>query len=42
MKHAIEMGPGVMIYLPSFIKIDTAVQKLMKGIRSHTDSMVIA
>jgi hypothetical protein len=42
MKHAIEMGPGAMIYMPSFMKIGSGIQKLKRGIRRHTDSMEIA
>jgi hypothetical protein len=29
MKYAFEMGSGVMIYIPSFIKIGSGIQKLM-------------
>jgi hypothetical protein len=29
MKYAVEMASDAMIYMPSFIKIDSAVQKLM-------------
>jgi hypothetical protein len=29
MKYALEMGSGAMIYIPSFIKIGSAVQKLL-------------
>jgi hypothetical protein len=32
MKYAIEMGSGAMIYIPSLIKIDLGIQKLMGGI----------
>jgi hypothetical protein len=39
MKYAVEMGSGVMIYIPSFIKIGSIVQELIGG---HTDSMLIA
>jgi hypothetical protein len=42
MKYAIEMGSNAMIYIPSFIKTGSAIQKLMGGIHRHTDSMVIA
>jgi hypothetical protein len=43
MKHAVEMGSGAMIYIPSFIKTGSAIQKLMVGgIQRHTDSMEIA
>jgi hypothetical protein len=30
-KYAIEMGSGVMIYIPSFIKIGSGIRKLMGG-----------
>jgi hypothetical protein len=39
MKYAVEMGSGAMIYIPSFIKIGSAIQKLIGG---TTDSMEIA
>jgi hypothetical protein len=42
MKYATEMGSAATIYIRSFIKIDLAIQKLIGGIRRHTDSMVIA
>jgi hypothetical protein len=29
MKYAVEMGSGAMIYIPSFIKIASGIQKLM-------------
>jgi hypothetical protein len=35
MKHAVEMGSGAMIYIPSFIKIGLTFRKLM---REHTDT----
>jgi hypothetical protein len=31
MKRAIEMGSAAMIYIPSFIKIDSGIQKLTAG-----------
>jgi hypothetical protein len=31
MKQAIEMGSGAMIYIISFIKIGSGIQKLMGG-----------
>jgi hypothetical protein len=38
MKYAVEMGLGVMIYIPSFIKIGSGIQKLIVGIhRQHGD-----
>jgi hypothetical protein len=36
------MGSGAMIYLPSFIKIGSGIQKLIEEIHRHTDSMEIA
>jgi hypothetical protein len=42
MKYAVHMGSGTMVYIPSFIKIGSGIQKLRGGIHRHTDSMVIA
>jgi heme/copper-type cytochrome/quinol oxidase subunit 1 len=42
MKYAVEIGSRAMIYIPSFIKISSAIQELMGGIHRHTDSMMIA
>jgi hypothetical protein len=36
------MGSGAMMYIPNFIKTGSAIQKLIRGIHRHTDSMVIA
>jgi hypothetical protein len=38
------MGSGAMIYMPSFIKIASAIKMLIGGIHRHTQagSMVIA
>jgi hypothetical protein len=44
MKHAVEMGSGVMIYILGFIKIGSAIQKLIGDeAQTHrdTDSMEI-
>jgi hypothetical protein len=42
MKHAVEMGSGAMIYVPSLVKTGSAIQKLMEeGIYRHTDNMMI-
>jgi hypothetical protein len=35
MKYAVEMGSGAMIYIPSFIKIGSAIQKLI-GVDTQT------
>jgi hypothetical protein len=37
MKYAVEMGSGLMIYIPSFIEICSGIQKLIGGIHSHRD-----
>jgi hypothetical protein len=31
MNYALEMGSGIIIYIPSFIKIGSAIQKLIGG-----------
>jgi hypothetical protein len=41
MKYAIDMDSGAMMYIQSFIKIGSALVKLMRGHR-HTGSMEIA
>jgi autotransporter-associated beta strand protein len=41
MKYVVDMGSGAMIYIPSFIKIGSGIQKLI-GTHTHTGSMVIA
>jgi hypothetical protein len=47
MEYAIEMGLGAVMYIPSFMKIGSAVQKLMGGCtvaqrawRSHKPTFV--
>jgi hypothetical protein len=42
MRYAVEMGSGATMYIPSFINIGLCIQKLIRGIHRHTDSMVIA
>jgi hypothetical protein len=42
MKYAVEMDLGAMIYIPSFMKTGSSIQKLIRGIHRHTDSIVIA
>jgi hypothetical protein len=36
MNYAVEMGSGVMIYIPSFIKIRSGIQKLVRGGATQT------
>jgi hypothetical protein len=42
MEYAVETGLGVMIYIPSFVKIVPVIQKLIGGIHRHTNRMTIA
>jgi hypothetical protein len=42
MKYDVEMGSGAMIYMPSFIKMGSAIQKLTGGIHRHTDRTEIS
>jgi hypothetical protein len=43
MKYAAEMGSGAMVYIPSFRKIGSGIQKLtVRGIHRHTESKVIS
>jgi hypothetical protein len=42
MKYAAEMSSGIMIFIPSFMKIGSGIQKLRGGIQRHTESMVIS
>jgi hypothetical protein len=42
-ENGVELGSGAMIYIPSFIEIESAVKKFMEGgIHRHTGSMVMA
>jgi hypothetical protein len=38
MKYAVEMGSGAMIKIPSFIKIGSGIQTLIRGIHRPTDT----
>jgi hypothetical protein len=42
MKYAVEMGSGALIYISSFIKIGSGIQKLMGGIHIQTHSKMIS
>jgi hypothetical protein len=42
MKYAVEMGSDAMVYIPNFIKTGSGIQKLVRGIHRHTDSMEIS
>jgi hypothetical protein len=39
MEYTVEMGSGARIYIPSFIKIGSGIQKLVEWIHRHTDEM---
>jgi hypothetical protein len=41
MKYAVEIGSGAMIYIPSFMKIGSDIQKLI-GADAQTHRMEIA
>jgi hypothetical protein len=38
MKYAVEVGACVVIYIPSFMKIGSGIQKLTRGIHRHTQT----
>jgi hypothetical protein len=42
MKYAVEMGSGAMIYIPSFIKIGSGIQKIIEGGLTDTQTAWIA
>jgi hypothetical protein len=42
MKYATEMGSNAMIYIQSFIKIVSGIQKLIVGGYTDTDSEMIS
>jgi hypothetical protein len=41
MRYAAEIGSGAMLYIPSFIKIGSGIQKLLSGY-TQTERMEIA
>jgi hypothetical protein len=41
-RYAVEMGSSATIYVPSFIKAGSGIQKLIVGIHRHTDGKVIS
>jgi hypothetical protein len=42
MKYADEIGSGAIMYMPRLIKIGSGIQKLIRGIHRHTESVEIA
>jgi hypothetical protein len=41
MKFVVEMGSDAVIYIPSFIKIGSGIQKLIGGIHRHPVKMEV-
>jgi hypothetical protein len=41
MRYAAEIGSGAMLYIPSFIKIGSGIQKLLNGF-TQTERMEMA
>jgi hypothetical protein len=41
MKYAVEMGPVAVIFIPSFVKFDSNIEKLIGEIHRHTNRMEI-
>jgi hypothetical protein len=43
MEYTAEVGSGtIIVYIPSFIKIGSDIQKLIGGIHRHTGNMLIS
>jgi hypothetical protein len=42
MKYVVKTSSDVMTYIPSFIKTDSGIEKLIMGIHRHIDSREIA
>jgi hypothetical protein len=40
MKYAVEMGLGAMMYIPSFVKIGSDIQKLIGCIHRETGDLI--
>jgi hypothetical protein len=40
MNYTVEMGAGAMIYIPSFIKISSGIQKLIRGIHRQQGDLI--
>jgi hypothetical protein len=38
LKYVVGMGSGGMMYIPSFIKTDLAIQQLIRGVHIHIDT----
>jgi hypothetical protein len=42
MTYAVKIDSGAIVYIPSFIKISSGIQKFIGAIHRHTDSMEFA
>jgi hypothetical protein len=42
MNYAVEVGSRAIIYISSYVRIGVAIQKLIREVHRHTDSMMIA
>jgi hypothetical protein len=40
MVYAVQIGSGAMIHIPSFLKVDYIIQKLIRGIHTHTEQEI--
>jgi hypothetical protein len=40
MKYAVEIGPGAMIFAPTFITIGSVIQMLIRGIHRQTHKVI--
>jgi hypothetical protein len=40
MKYVVEKGSGVMIYVPSFIRIGLGIRKFLSGTRRQQDGVI--
>jgi hypothetical protein len=38
LKHDVEVGSSIIIYIPSFVKTGSSIPKLMEGGRGFTDA----
>jgi hypothetical protein len=40
MKYGVEMGPGAIICIPSFVKSGSSIQRLVRGTHRHTGDVI--
>jgi hypothetical protein len=39
-RYAVEVGTGAMMYIPSFVKISSGIEKLIAGIHRHKPTLI--